>query len=158
MTFTVEVKGADELARKLGQNWKPTLQAITRAVAEKLKLVLQVPPPRNTGPVVWASEKQRAWYFAARREEGLPLEYTRNSDPWSQDLEKSWNITEQGDTDQVLAPGATYAAFVQKSDMQQPMHAATGWTTDLEAIDEVQGSGDVEEIAAQAIEAALAGA
>ena len=160
MTFEIEVRGIEALRRKLGQNYKPVLQSITRAVGEELKKVMKVAPPRNPGPVVWASEAQRIWYFASRAKDGLPMRYTRNSDPWSQRLEASWDVKPVGATDSVLKNGATYAAYVQAEGRhggirQQPMHHYTGWITDEQAIAQVKASGVVQHIVKQAMTRAL---
>ena len=163
----VRIEGYDELKRKLGRDWEPTIRALTLAIGEALRNVIAVYPPKNPGPVKWASLRQKIWYFAARREAGLPAEYTRNSDPWSQRLGPgrqtmqksgdfgSWAVENTGKLDAVLESHASYAAYVQKAGMQQPMHQATGWITDEQAIANLKKSGDMEEIGAQILEKAL---
>lgn len=161
MSYNVTIEGFDALRRKLGQNFAPTIRAITLAIGQELRKRLAVYPRKTAGPVKWASQKQRAWYHAQRKAEGLPLEYTRNSDPWSQRLGPGWNARNEGTMDAVVETGATYAAYVQRDPkhtsgiVQQPMHAATGWITDLQAIDALQKSGQPERIAKDKIEHAL---
>jgi len=157
MTLEVNVTGLDELKKKLGAKFAKTMQVITMAVGELVRAKLAQYPPRNAGPVQWASERQRRWYYANRAEQGLPLEYTRNSDPWSERLGPGWNVSKHGDMNAVVRPGASYAAYVQKDGMQQPMHAATGWITDVQAIEQVKESGDIQAIVRDAVEHALGG-
>jgi len=160
MSVGVEIEGWAELQRKLGQNFVPVIRSITLKVARQLQRIIGVEPGPRVGPVPWTSMKQKIWYHHARKKAGLPLQYTRNSDPWSQRIKDSWDSRNVGQFDAEVRAGATYAVYVQKDPRlppphQQPMHAETGWITDLQAIDKLNRSGDVQNIARDEIEYAL---
>lgn len=124
------------------------VKAINRAavkIAEQIKNRLAPYPGPPSHPLKWASRKQRAWYFAMRRAAGLPDEYTRTSDPMSQKLGQSWAVQERPDG-AILGSRADYADRVQSEERQTAMHAATGWTTDVKAVEEVEASGIIGRI------------
>ena len=140
--FVIELKGLDELKRKLGKRIEPYIQGLTVGIGEELKLVLKNPPGPAHHPVIWASEKQRRWWFAARREAGLPFGYARDSDNWSQKLPASWTVEKRGSMDALLGTkGIAYAGYVQSDAKQSAQHKATGWITDKIAIARVKASG-----------------
>ena len=117
-------------------------------------LIMQYPgPPKQ--PVKWASRKQQLWYFANRAKAGLPIKYTRISDPWSQKLKHSWVVEESGDTSALLRTPVTYAGYVQAKEVQQPMHAATGWITDEDVIQQLSDEGVVENLVGAEIDVML---
>jgi hypothetical protein len=64
---------------------------VTYFVAVAIKGVIKPYKPQHK-PVIWPSEKARRYYFAMRREAGLPMKYTRGSDPMSQRLQQSWTV------------------------------------------------------------------
>lgn len=122
-----------------------TMQTAALKIAAQAGTWLSRYPRRNTGPVKWASEKQRRWYHAMRRREGLPARYTRRADPMSQRLGQSW-AAETRPNGAMVGTRATYALWVQSSEYQQPMHQDTGWTTDEQVIDKLKKSGIIEKI------------
>jgi len=133
--ITVEIRGLDALVRKYGAGADTIIKAVTRDVAEAIKTQIAVKPPPSHSPVIWASAKQRAWYFWARKRDNLPPQYARGTDDWSKTLEKSWTTENRG-LDAVLGPGdIAYAPYVQSKEKQTRQHAATGWVTDEQAIE-----------------------
>lgn len=153
--ITFEVEGLDELLKRLGVNLKPVLSVVTFAVGEQVRGKVATYPKGSHQPVKWSSLKQRRFYHAMRREQGLPLKYTRNSDPMSQRLGASWATAHHGETDAVVMPKATYAQWVQGSTTQWQQHAASGWVTDRQAIDQVRDSGVIPDIVRDAVDKAL---
>ena len=147
VTLHVKVEGLDALKRKLGADWTQPLQAGTQAIGEEIRNVVQTAPGPSHSPVIWASEKQRRWWFASRREAGLPLKYARGDDKWSQTLEKSWTVRPEGQTNAVVGTKATYAPWVQSheklpsGERQTRQHKATGWVTDKTAVERVRHGG-----------------
>lgn len=117
----------------------------TYSVAGMLKKVLRKEPGESHSPVLWASEKQRRWYFAARRKANLPLKYTRETDAWSKQILKKWGITRQP-TAATLGNRAPYATYVQSREYQTRQHAATGWVTDEQAVEQIFSDGTVKRI------------
>jgi len=145
----VEHGELDKLQKAINSLTGPLLQKFkgraTYYVALALKGLMQKYPGPAHSPVIWASEKQRRWYYATRREAGLPLRYTRRADPMSQRLHAQWGIS-RGETEATLGNRATYAPYAQSSQYQTAQHAATGWTTDEQAADKVMSDGTVKRI------------
>ena len=131
MNFTVTINGLEQLRAKLSQGeWETKVKALTRGIAEDIRTRMAVTPPPVHYPIQWASAKQRRAYFA-KRKGNLP--YVRESDSWSQRLLASWT-TENRDVNAVVGTIVDYAPWVQNAQQQQPMHKATGWVTDEQAI------------------------
>ncbi len=116
--------------------------------------IARYPGPAHK-PVIWASEKQRRWWFASRRAAGLPPNYTRMSDPWSQDLLHKWEVERRGNKQVVVGTIVKYARWVQAAEQQTAQHRATGWVTDKEALEAVAESGVVGRIFSDALDKAL---
>lgn len=150
--FSIEVKGLDALIAKLDGTAPKVISGVTMAIGQLVRDAMAKYPKRNAGPVKWASAKQRTWYHAARGKAGLPLRYTRNSDPWSQRLGPSWAVERWHEVDAAVGTRVTYAKWVQSDEFQQPMHEATGWKTDKQAVEEVRRSGAVERIVSQVVD------
>jgi len=142
-------EGIDRVLKAIANLTGPLLQKFkqraTYSVAGKIRQQMVVEPPESHSPVVWASEKQRRWYFAQRRAEGLPLKYERKTDPWSQRIQNKWRYT-RGSDYTVLGNRADYAAYVQSRDYQSRQHEATGWTTDEQAAEQIISDGTMQRI------------
>ena len=141
--ISIEVKGLEQLVRKLGAGAVPIIRALTRAVGEEIKAEIARYPGPVKLPFKLASRKQRAYVLAHRRGLGP---YVRNSDPFSQRLGPSWATEERGAVDAVLGTRVTYAPWVVSAQHQQPGHKATGWITDEEAGRKVEQSGVAERL------------
>ena len=133
-----------ELQRALANLTGPLLSKfkdrVTYYVAVAIKGEIQPYPGPANSPVKWPSEKARRYYFAQRREAGLPMKYTRGSDPMSQRLQQSWTIR-RGTAEAVLGNRATCAPYVASVEYQTEQHAATGFTTDEQAAEQTMESG-----------------
>ncbi len=149
MSLSFEFKGADELLAKLAK-FPGVIPAATRAIAEALKNIITVYPGPVHRPIVWASPAQRAAYIAKRREAGLGP-YVRNSDPFSQRLGASWATANRGNS-AIVGTRVTYAPWVQSDKQQQPMHKATGWVTDKQAIEKAREERVAERVWGQVVE------
>jgi len=149
MTEAVDTRELEQLQRALANLVGPGLakfkKEATYGVAKALRTPMQTPPGPSHSPVLWASAKQRAWYFAARRKAGLPLKYSRESDPWSQRIRDRW-VIQRGDDYAVLGNKAKYSVYVQSSQYQSEQHEATGWTTDEKAVERIMGDGTMRAI------------
>ena len=124
------------------------IQMISRAsykIGLEIEGVLKRRPKSPSYPLKWASDKQRRWWFAMRREAGLPVQYKRNTDPMSQKSGHSWT-TKRIVGGAIVGNPATYAPYVQSDEYQTEMHEATGWVTDKQASDEVMRSSIVGQI------------
>ena len=149
------ITGVDALAARLGVDLTPALRAATFAVGEQLRGKIAKYPGASRQPVQWSSPGQRLAYIIMRRRAGLPIKYTRNSDPMSQRLGPSWTTEHLGETDAVVGTRVTYARWVQSAAFQYPMHKATGWVTDAEAIEQLKRDNVIEPIVRDALEKAL---
>jgi hypothetical protein len=160
MSAGIVITGLERAQKLLGIDLRPVGQAIARGVATEIHRRIAVAPGPAKHPILWASNKQRKWWFAHRRDKGLPFEYTRNSDPESQRLEASWTV-EQTPTGARVGTRASYAPWVQSAEQtahggpQTAQHAASKWVTDQEAVDATVASGDIERIAVSTVVAAL---
>jgi hypothetical protein len=127
------------------------LDATVRSAAESLRKLIAVEPGPSHSPVLWRHPGERLAYLAMRRKAGLPAKYTRNSDPQSQRISDSWAVRKEGTAFYIVGTKATYAAQVQSAKNQHPQHKATGWKTDVQAVDELNKSGDIERAGKQAL-------
>lgn len=150
MSLEISLNGADRLIRKLERFHPEVIPAATRAIAEALKGYLAKYPGPVAKPIKWASMRQMIWYTNARKAAGLGP-YRRNSDPWSQRLGPSWATANRG-SDAVVGTRVTYAPWVQSDKQQQPMHKATGWVTDKQAIEKAQQERIADRIWGQVVE------
>jgi len=135
-TVAIEVKGADAIIKLLGELAGMTfLNAVIEAAAHDLLDKQAEDMPGAVGQMKarpqWASRAQQVAYLASRRERGLDIKYTRESDDDSQQLMKGWNVSSlgPGQIGASLGNAATYGPFVMDKDMQTAMHKATGWPT-----------------------------
>jgi hypothetical protein len=150
VSLDFEIKGDTALIRKLSRFHPEVIPAATRAIAEALKGYLAKYPGPVHKPIKWVSMRQRTAYIAQRRAAGLGP-YVRNSDPFSQRLGPSWATQNRG-IDAVVGTRVTYAPWVQSDKQQQPMHAATGWVTDKQAIEKAQAAHVADRIWKQIVE------
>lgn len=149
--IVIDIEGIDGAVRLLDRSFAPVMQTITLAVGELVRDEIATYPGPVVRPIEWASAKQRAYYFAMRREEGLSPEYTRISDPMSQRLKESWTTDQVGAHDALVTSRADYAYWVQSAEGQQPFHKNTNWITDEAAVQNVLSSGDIGQVAGDAI-------
>lgn len=139
----IRMEGMERIQRKLGADFKGGLGLLTMVVGELIRNKVAVYPGPAASPVQWVSERQKRFYFAMRRAGGYAFKYTRHFDPMSQRLGPGWMVRREGEIGAAVVSHASYAPHVQNAERQQPMHAATGWITDREAVDKVRQSGDV---------------
>ena len=149
MPDDIDTSGLDNLQRAMSQLTGPLLDKFksraTYYVAVALKGVMNKAPAGHHTPVIWPSEKARRYYFAMRRKAGLDPRYKRESDPMSQQIQKSWAISRAPES-ATLGNRATYAPYVQSSQYQTEQHATTGWMTDEQAAEKVVSDGTVGRI------------
>jgi hypothetical protein len=149
----VEVTIPDSLTRKLdAARYDRALGSATMACGEQLRrYLIRYPGPAHS-PVIWASARSRRFYFAQRRERGLPLRYSRQSDVMSQRLKLGWVVERHGTTGAVVGTrGITYARYVQSAQHQTAQHRATGWITDEQAVAKLKQSGAIERATRMAV-------
>ena len=69
----------------------------------------------------------------------------------SQRLGPSWTLRRTGQAMYVVGHARDVCGWVQSAAKQHPQHKATGWKTDVQAVDELQKSGDIERAGRQAV-------
>ena len=142
--FKITVHFPQSLKDKLSpEKWKEVINAGLNAAAVDVKAEASIYPGKSHSPVIWASEKQRRFYFASRKD--MPDQYTRQSDPMSQRMAKSWVIQKNNAFSYSVVQSATYAEYVI-GELQQPQHAATGWKKISQLIKEISASGRIQKI------------
>ena len=143
------------LAHLTGEGLKRVVEVASQKLGEQFRTGLMKRPAVNRNyPLAWASKKQRAWYFATRREKNLPMGYTRDSDPMSQRSHQRWVVAKQ-DGGAIVGNSATYAPWVQSDQYQTEMHRVTGWPTDKSVDEELKRSGIASRIVAAEIKSML---
>lgn len=79
------------------------------------------------------------------------MRYTRQSDPMSQRVQRGWTVLHHDRTDAIVRnKGVRYAKYVQAQRYQSAQHRATGWMTDVQAVNNVERRGDVKRVTEQA--------
>jgi hypothetical protein len=151
MQFSVHVDGIEKLLKDLGIPLKPVLKEITFAAGELVQKEIAVYPGSSHSPVLWASERQRRYYFAMRYAAGLSPKYDRGTDAMSKQLLNAWKVSHHGATDALVDNQTNYGPWVQNEIYQSAQHKATGWITDEKAVKNVEKSGDVERVAEKII-------
>ena len=142
---TIEVKGIDELTRKLEKlNKLDGLKPAVRAAAIHAKGKMAVYPPRKKVTIQqiggWASEKQRRWFFWALRSGAIEVPYRRGQSPGSEDIADKWTTAQPTLSDGGLTAkvgiNVSYAHYVQGDGTQSRMMKMIGWKTDKTVLDE----------------------
>lgn len=132
------------LRRKLDPTrFQKAVQGGALMVAKELEGEARPYPGPVVHPIAWVSDAQRRAYFASRK--GLPPGYTRQSDPHSESLMKSWVVEPVGQTGAKLANSATYADVVI-GERQQPFHKKTGWRKLVDVAAEFFKSGTAQKV------------
>lgn len=152
--FTVQLKGLDELMKIASANLGSVMREILHEVGGLVKKEISREPGPVHKPIQWASEKQRRYVMAMVRKYGP---WTRETHPLSQKLRGSWEVTDESDYRVRVHNPVSYGPWVQSADLQQPMHANTGWRTDEGVIQYVSMSREVERIAGEKVEHVLEG-
>ena len=149
MPDDIDTSGIEKLQHAINELHGPGLTRFkgraTYHVAVALQGMFKVRPHGSHQPVKWASKKQQRWYHAMRRKAGLPLQYTRGSDPMSQRSGAAWGIRRAA-TEATLGNRATYSPYVVSSEYQTAQHKATGWRTDAQIAEQAMSDGTVRRI------------
>ena len=128
-TIRVDIKGGDELIRKLGRvtalgTLRPPMQ---RSVARVHKDIADYPEPPGPGSFKgFVSDKQRRWFFAALRRGEITVPYVRTGT-----LGRRWTTRVRGSADGVegtVGNNTEYAPFVQGKSQQAQIHQGR-WET-----------------------------
>lgn len=155
MADVIEIQGLDELLKGLrslsGRGLRTAIRRASQAIGEEVKGRMMRYPPRRYGvKAVFASRKQRGFFFAALREGRIEVPYRRGQSPGSQDLKNKW-VVQARDDGAVVGTPVGYAPLVQSAREQTEMHRGTGWVTDEQVVAEVSKSDISERIVVAAV-------
>lgn len=136
MSIEISPDLEDFLKRFTAQEVKRRYQIALTAIGEELRDKIAEYPKSPKYPIKWTSRKQffYVWFILLKQEP-----YKRIVHPMSQALGKSWAVEVNG-LSGFVGTRVTYAPFVQSAKNQQPMHKATGWKTDEQAVKEMSAS------------------
>ncbi len=147
---TIEIVGLEAVQKLLAGLSGPGVDKALQKAAIKIGEVAQRQFERNPGPanspVIWASEKQKRWYFWHRAQMGYDPKYVRTTDPESEDLLHSWETKPWGDASAIVGTNVPYAPYVVSAADQTKQHKATGWRTEKDVIDDLESRNVVERI------------
>ncbi len=152
--ITLRIAGLDELLKIAGADLRPTIRAILHGIGELIRDQMQPSPGPVHKPIIWASQKQRRYVMMLVRKFGP---WVRETHSLSQRMQGGWTVKDLDDYHVKVGTHATYGPWVQNAEMQTAQHRATGWMTDDRAIANVAASGDLERVAAGAINRFLEG-
>ena len=131
VSVSFQVHGLQQTTRRLKSIFSEEVKVKAMQTAcDYIRKKCEIEPGPSHQPVIWPSPKYRAWYFAARRAQGLPMKYTRETDPWSKQLLASWRteVTENGMKGRIYND-RPYSEKVMGPGSQFAQHKATGWKT-----------------------------
>lgn len=144
MSTRIDIMGDKRLARSLnklsGRGMARTLETAARAIGENVKDYLsRYPyslPSQRSASFEFVSTRQRKWFFAALAQ-GLQVPYRRKK---SGGLAGGWHVKtiHKG---AVVGQRKDYGIWVQDDDFQTPMHQASGWKTDKDAVKHIEDKG-----------------
>ena len=163
MSATITITGLDAVIKRFNLDLMVVVRPAALVIGEEVRNKIAVEPTTIHRPIIWASLKQKRWWFAHRAEKGYPPGYTRNTDPESQQLSKSWTVQPTATGAVVGTRGVTYAPWVQSATKtefggpQTAQHRATGWVTDEQVINNPEIERMAIEAVTRAITAALRG-
>ena len=151
--FKITLHFPQSLKDKLSpEKFKEVMQAGLTAAAKELKAEASIYPGTSHKPVIWASEKQRRYYFAMRRMNNAPAQYTRQSDPMSQRIAKSWSVVSNSYYSASVVNSADYAGYVI-GEQQQPQHKATGWRKIVDVVRQLEATQRLQKVFEKVIHA-----
>lgn len=143
MPVEVEIDGLAEALDMFLQGNSRVGQALKRATSASVKLLRQrlaKYPGKSTGAMVFVSDKQRRFFFAALREGKLQVPYRRTGT-----LGRKWTSKVTFTDDDVMGfvgNSAPYAPLVQGFDTQAHIHTGN-WQTEQDVAndsrDEIMG-------------------
>ena len=149
----VYIEGLDMVRREVSHdNFAKAVAAIRLGVANEVRAEIAAYPGEPKYPLSWKSKKQRRWFFMSVKAGFIKVPYVRQLASTSQRLGPSWTVADEGRT---VGTRVTYAPYVQSHKYQQPFHKDTGWTTDKQAVEEVAGSGIIDNVAREVLRKAL---
>ena len=154
-TVRFEVKGAEELIRKLGSvaTMRTLLPAMRRSVFRVHKDIATYPEPPASGSFKgFVRDKQRRWFFAALRRGDITVPYVRTGT-----LGRRWTTNVAASLDGLVGTignNTDYGPFVQSTGQQAQIHRGRWETIDKVLADNKQA---IERDFKREIDRALAG-
>lgn len=130
MAESVQIVGLEPLMAAVGRLAAGVVLRDAMEVAvERVRTQIAIyPPPPSGHRMVWKSERQRRWFFAALRSGAIQVPYRRTGTlgrRWTTRVSGSTLATLTGEVGNVTA----YGPWVQKADEQAQVHRGR-WRTD----------------------------
>lgn len=149
MSYGIQIKGLKEAQAKLGVNFKPVIQAATKAVAYEVQGKIAPYPPATIANS--PSNPKGRWY-----ERGYgPRWKVKSGDvhgrKTSETLGRRWAVAALQGGGHKIGNIASYAKFLHSERDQATWAGVRGWVTDKTAVQHVIRSGVVKRIVVQAI-------
>ena len=124
----IEILGLDTLAGAIGQLQAMTVarDAMEEAVERVRTQIAVYPPPPHGYRMVWKSERQRRWFFAALRDGRIQVPYRR-----TMTLSRRWTtevIASPAEIRGIVGNITTYGPWVQSEANQATIHQGR-WRT-----------------------------
>lgn len=136
MTAQIRIEGIEELEAKLGE--LATIKVLRPPMEESLahlrNEIATYPPPPSGYRMVWKSEKQRRFFFAALREGLIQVPYRRTGTlgrSWTHKIDVGGSTLIKG----VLGNNVEYGPWVQGEGQQAAIHV-NRWRTDAQVAKE----------------------
>jgi hypothetical protein len=134
MAEDIVVKGSDELIaalQKLGSSAtnRAVLEAGARMLAGKLKVYPSVNRLMRASVygATFKSEKQWHFFFWALRAGVIEVPYFRGQNPKSENLQQSWTVRVDSDTQASAGTQVSYAPMMMDASRQSKYAIAVGW-------------------------------
>ena len=132
------IKGMKDLEQRLAKLKPPSkaYQAGVMAVAKELQKEVMKYPAQNRPSrksvygQTWQSDKQRRWFFWAKKKGLIQVPYKRTGK-----LRKGWQVEPFGQDDAIVYNEVSYAHWVQEQASQSRYMAAVPWKTQEDIID-----------------------
>ncbi|MBU0495048.1 MAG: hypothetical protein KKA73_13435 [Chloroflexi bacterium] len=151
MRTRVTYEGFDELIRDLeAVDYAAAGQVAAVAGAEEVRGVMTPYPPQP------APANPDRYYVRGYGQRWKRKDGSEGGRQTSEQLGQSWAVEQEG-TGAILGTRVSYAPPVQGAETQTGRHAATGWKTDEQAVNEVLESGVIDDMLFDAVLGQLRG-
>lgn len=141
MNDYVEVKGLDEIARRLNASLEPIIKAVAFVAATEAQDFIS-PYPTQPAPA-----NPKRWYERGYGSKWRTKDGSIHGRKTSEVLGRKWSIRPYQNVGAVLQNTASYAPFVHSADNQATIHKNTGWKTDTQTADHIINEGIIERTA-----------
>lgn len=147
--ITIEIKGLDDLQKRLGRSIEPELQQFTLAIASELQGEIAPYPPATEAnrPVSrWVSKGRNQWYERGFGSRWIRKNGTFGARKSSQMMGRQWAVNKHGRFGARVGNQASYALYLHNYAEQVPWAKARHWKTDKQAAEAVVRGGAIQRL------------